>query len=260
MESRTTTRATEHPHLALNMSDATPARDRLEGGSTMKLIKRPASLKATARALNNAHAAVGSHQAAALEHAITCGALLYYAKSQVRHGEWAKWVLENFDGSQNRAGVYMQIAVAYSANPQSFEAAETIEAALLVARELPKPTDLPPELPGLMMPPRPTPEPSGRPSITDDISDEELLREKQERLAFEERMRNAQAERRNKEMEKEFEDAIHPDTPAGNAARKAEKLIAKAVSTQDPESSAFISKALDLIRQHALEVMVVTHG
>ena len=53
----------------------------------------------------------------------------------------------------------------------------------------------------------------------------------------------------------------HPDTPAGNAARKAERLIAKALSTDSVEEShACIDKACQLIAQHDLKPAVMVNA
>jgi hypothetical protein len=51
------------------------------------------------------------------------------------------------------------------------------------------------------------------------------------------------------------EEAFHPDTPAGRAARRVEGLIAKGKSTEPPEADAFWRKARDLIEAHDLEII-----
>jgi hypothetical protein len=57
------------------------------------------------------------------------------------------------------------------------------------------------------------------------------------------------------------EQQTHPDTPAGNAARKAEGLIAKALSTDSVEEShACIDKASQLIAQHDLKPAVMVNA
>jgi hypothetical protein len=57
------------------------------------------------------------------------------------------------------------------------------------------------------------------------------------------------------------EQQTHPDTPAGNAARKAEGLIAKALSTDSVEEShACIDKACQLIAQHDLKPSVMVNA
>ena len=54
------------------------------------------------------------------------------------------------------------------------------------------------------------------------------------------------------------EEETHPATPAGNAARRAEGLIAKALSTDSVEEShACIDKACQLIAQHDLKPTVM---
>lgn len=138
----------------------------------MKPVKRPPTLKAAARALNQTHARVGAHQAAALEHAIECGAILHYAKSLVAHGEWSGWLSENFSGSRQTADLYRKIAAAKSQNFGIFESVSGVGEAAQLARSLSIPDDLPAELPGLMMPPKPVAEPENRPSAAESLAAE----------------------------------------------------------------------------------------
>jgi hypothetical protein len=57
------------------------------------------------------------------------------------------------------------------------------------------------------------------------------------------------------------EEQTHPDTPAGNAARRAEGLIAKALSTDSVEEShACIDKASQLIALHDLKPTVMVNA
>jgi hypothetical protein len=57
------------------------------------------------------------------------------------------------------------------------------------------------------------------------------------------------------------EQQTHPDTPAGNAARRAEGLIAKALSTDSVEEShACVDKACQLIAQHDLKPTVMVNA
>lgn len=55
---------------------------------------------------------------------------------------------------------------------------------------------------------------------------------------------------------RQIDEALHPDTPAGNAARKAEKLLLQAMSENGPAAVAFFEKARDLFREHDLNLMV----
>lgn len=254
---------------------------------TVVPIRGLRSLREAERALQRAQFAVATHQQAALTHALRAGAILHYAKSQVKqNGEWSKWLALNFDGSQNRAGVYIQIARAYSAAAQKIDACESIEDALQIARELPKPTDLPPYLPGLMEAPklrvvqkeheiydvtiRAEGEDECVPGVVGVTRAEaraaisEAIERNEHRVAELEADEEAQAvkaaDERNHQIDAEFELMVHPDTAAGNAARKAEKLLTNAVATYGtPESAAFADKALALMRTHALEVLVVSH-
>lgn len=67
------------------------------------------------------------------------------------------------------------------------------------------------------------------------------------------------AEQRNAELVRRLakkEPNPHPDTPAGNAARKAEGLLSKAASVKPVEAEVFARKALELISAHNLSVKV----
>lgn len=45
-----------------------------------------------------------------LRHALRAGELLIEAKSRVQHGEWGRWLEENFEGSSRTAQGYMKVA------------------------------------------------------------------------------------------------------------------------------------------------------
>jgi hypothetical protein len=75
-------------------------------------------------------------------------------------------------------------------------------------------------------------------------------------LRSDERANGTWQRRRRPEAEQ-----THPDTPAGNAARKAEGLIAKALSTDSVEEShACIDKACQLISEHDLKPTVMVNA
>jgi len=70
-----------------------------------------------------------------------------------------------------------------------------------------------------------------------------------------ERRRAARARERQLADERTVEEAFHPDTRAGRAARRVEGLISKGKSTEPPEADAFWQKARDLIEAHDLEII-----
>lgn len=69
-----------------------------------------APLPELAAKINTEHEAASTAIRASLEHGRRAGELLLEAKSQVRHGEWAKWLAEHFQGSGRTARAYLQIA------------------------------------------------------------------------------------------------------------------------------------------------------
>lgn len=60
--------------------------------------------------LNAEHRACLAAANDALQHAMRCGDLLIEAKAGVPHGEWQRWLADNFDGSTRSAQVYMRLA------------------------------------------------------------------------------------------------------------------------------------------------------
>lgn len=77
------------------------------------------------------HQACASSFAKSLEHAINCGNLLREVRLQAAHGEWRKWIDENFSASQRTAEVYMQLADVHHQNPQLIEESDgSIQAAI----------------------------------------------------------------------------------------------------------------------------------
>jgi len=82
----------------------------------------------------------------------------------------------------------------------------------------------------------------------------------QQRERAAERAEQAEARRRHAEdefharLEREHEKHVHPNTPGGNAARKAQALVLKALSTDSAEEShACLDKARELIAAHGLK-------
>lgn len=59
--------------------------------------------------INRQHKTVEDAAARTLEHAIECGRLLATAKDRVGHGEWLRWLGDNFDGSERTARDYMRL-------------------------------------------------------------------------------------------------------------------------------------------------------
>lgn len=86
--------------------------------------------------------------------AVEVGAQLHWAKSQlVDPHEWGAWREENFPGTEEEAITYLAIARAYSVHPEAFAGCERIEDAITITIALPPDQDdLPPLLPGLLVP------------------------------------------------------------------------------------------------------------
>lgn len=68
------------------------------------------SLSDLAAAANREHLACEQAYGSALEHAFRAGEYLLTAKAELEHGEWGRWVGENFDGSERTARGYMRLA------------------------------------------------------------------------------------------------------------------------------------------------------
>jgi hypothetical protein len=63
-----------------------------------------------AEQINAEHRACEVAVASAVEHAIRAGEMLMEAKKQAGHGRWLPWLTENFEGSHDKAQVYMRLA------------------------------------------------------------------------------------------------------------------------------------------------------
>lgn len=59
--------------------------------------------------INQEHRLCADAAYSAVEHAIRAGELLVEAKAGVKHGDWLKWLEENFEGSRQTAQVYMKL-------------------------------------------------------------------------------------------------------------------------------------------------------
>lgn len=68
------------------------------------------ALPTIAQEINAEHEAAEQSINDALQHARRCGELLIEAKSACGHGEWGKWLNDNFRASQRTANGYMRIA------------------------------------------------------------------------------------------------------------------------------------------------------
>ena len=71
--------------------------------------------------INQEHAAGNKSAEIALQHAITCGALLEKAKKEVGHGKWDAWCKSNLVFSRGQAAKYMKVA----SNPEVLNRAPT---------------------------------------------------------------------------------------------------------------------------------------
>ncbi len=63
--------------------------------------------------INAEHAACERAMHQGLDHALRCGDLLRQAKRAVTHGQWQKWLEDNFDGTPRLARHYMRVACDY---------------------------------------------------------------------------------------------------------------------------------------------------
>jgi len=68
---------------------------------------------------NRHHADAQAKAREAVHHAIEAGRLLTEAKAALPHGEWSKWLSDNFDGSARTAREYMKLSNRLDALPES---------------------------------------------------------------------------------------------------------------------------------------------
>jgi hypothetical protein len=60
--------------------------------------------------INSEHRACEAALRSGLAHALKAGELLIEAKTHTKHGEWGRWLAENFEGSVRTAQAYMRVA------------------------------------------------------------------------------------------------------------------------------------------------------
>jgi transposase len=90
---------------------------RLERQPRHLVADEPPSLVELAATANQEHALCEEAEQAALGHAIRCGEALLQARSLITNGEWMRWLVFNFEGSQSSASNYMRIAAYQSEIP-----------------------------------------------------------------------------------------------------------------------------------------------
>jgi hypothetical protein len=73
-------------------------------------------LKTLAEKANRAHSQAQRAERQAVEHAVEAGRLLLKVKEEVGHGNFIKWIEENFKGSERVARKYMRLAKAADQN------------------------------------------------------------------------------------------------------------------------------------------------
>jgi hypothetical protein len=73
-------------------------------------LTRSNSLTDLASRIKTEHAAVDAALKRSVEHAMSTGELLLEAKTQIKHGQWLKWLQENCGLSTRMAQNYMRLA------------------------------------------------------------------------------------------------------------------------------------------------------
>lgn len=172
--------------------------------------------------------------------------------------EWGAWLEKAHKMHANTALERMRVAALCSTRGVDHEGRNWTE-----LRELAQGIDPMEGVEDIPRPEPPKPKAKAREPLTNEYreSRQAIRIEEQENLdkmAEYDALQGKRADQEAKALERSFENNIHPDTPAGNAARKAEKLLAKAVSTtSEAEASAFTAKAIELVREHGLDIMIV---
>ena len=107
------------PGRSFSIADPVDAQDEdsreltLNRTEVLDFLHGPVGARATVdlpHIINEEHAACLAAVNNALDHALCCGELLLEAKRECRHGEWQKWLADNFVGSDRTARAYMRIA------------------------------------------------------------------------------------------------------------------------------------------------------
>jgi hypothetical protein len=73
-------------------------------------------LKTLADKANREHSRAQGAARQSVKHAVEAGGLLLQAKKEVSHGDFTRWLEENFEGSPRHARRYMQLATAAAQN------------------------------------------------------------------------------------------------------------------------------------------------
>jgi hypothetical protein len=81
-----------------------------EAGGMSALTMKGVDLPTLAVEINAEHEAAENALNMALHHARRCGELLIEAKGQCEHGEWGRWLADNFRASERTARGYMTLA------------------------------------------------------------------------------------------------------------------------------------------------------
>jgi len=78
--------------------------------SELVKVEQGGTLEDLAVRINAEHRACEAALKSGLAHAAKAGVLLIEAKSHTKHGEWERWLAENFEGSVRTAQAYMRVA------------------------------------------------------------------------------------------------------------------------------------------------------
>ena len=164
----------------------------------------------------------GSHKSSYEEFARLSGLLLIEKKRRLGHGKWLPWVnSEAFAGSHDQASVYMKMAANFG-----------------LERTLP---------------------PAQEPVETTEEAKEKRAQTLRESREVEDRVAEVWERIEREPPPKPIDplQGLQPDTERGNAARKAQGLMRKAIATEGGESASFFTKASEIVRKHTLEVVVI---
>ena len=108
-------------------------------------------LKTLAEKANREHSQAQRAAGQAVKHGVEAGGLLLKAKEEVGHGNFMKWVEENFEGSERVARKYMRLATAADQNRIDPDEVSSLAEAERLLREQDAeqtPGEYEPEVPG----------------------------------------------------------------------------------------------------------------
>jgi len=108
-------------------------------------------LKTLAEKANREHSQAQRAAGQAVKHAVEAGGLLLKAKEEVGHGDFTRWVKENFRGSSRHARRYMRLATAADENridPEEVASLAEAEGLLREQDAEQTPGEYEPEVPG----------------------------------------------------------------------------------------------------------------